>query len=213
MEVSVKIKSRKLNYGVGINDADYVVSKTVYVDGKPKIAVCPFYRKWHDMLDRCYSEKDLAAHPSYRRCSVDEEWFLFSKFKKWMEKQYWEGKHLDKDLLSNSGVYSKDTCVFIDPKLNTFLSYENRKRGKYLVGASLHKRTGTFHARCHNPFTGREVSLKYHKTEESAHEAWRACKHEFACQLAESYMDERIKTALMTRYLKGGDYLKVLDND
>ena len=46
------MKNRKLVCGVGINDADYVVTKqeTIgYVDGKQKqklIWRCPFYKTW-----------------------------------------------------------------------------------------------------------------------------------------------------------------------
>lgn len=50
------MKTRKLLYGVGINDADYVVQRkeTIgYVDGEQKrklIWICPFYQTWKSML-------------------------------------------------------------------------------------------------------------------------------------------------------------------
>lgn len=54
------MKSGKLVHGVGINDADYAVTKweTVIVNGKQKqklIWFCPFHRAWGNMLQRCYS--------------------------------------------------------------------------------------------------------------------------------------------------------------
>lgn len=54
------MKEKKLVFGVGINDADYNVYKTGIVDGKQTVLwICPFYRKWKDMMMRCYSESWL----------------------------------------------------------------------------------------------------------------------------------------------------------
>lgn len=101
--------------GVGINDADY----DTCVNG----SVCPYYRKWADLLRRCYSKRFLEKRSSYKGCTVCKEWHTFSNFKRWMEKQDWEGKVLDKDLLSGDDkIYSPDTCVFLPSKINNFLS-------------------------------------------------------------------------------------------
>ena len=113
------MKPKKLVCGVGINDADYAVQKleTVgYADGKRKqrlVWVCPYYQTWIDMLKRCYSDKLQERQPTYKGCSVSEEWLTFSAFKVWMEKQDFERKQLDKDLLfEGNKVYSAETCVF-----------------------------------------------------------------------------------------------------
>ena len=89
--------------GVGINDADYlIVKKEQYIgpDGSIKIkkTTCPFYRAWADMLSRCYREKYHKVFPSYKDCSVCEEWNSFTNFKKWMEQQDYKDNVLDKDL-------------------------------------------------------------------------------------------------------------------
>jgi hypothetical protein len=44
-------------------------------------------------------------------------------------------------------------------------------------------------------------NLGRYNTPEEAHQAWKAKKHEYACQLAELETDERVKQALKTRYL------------
>ena len=91
------MKLRKLIHGVGINDADYVVEKkeTIsHVNGKRKQKttwICPFYRAWKCMLTRCYSATYQERKPTYRGCSVSEEWLTFSNFKSWMEKQDFQG--------------------------------------------------------------------------------------------------------------------------
>ena len=112
------MKVERLVYGVGINDADYVVQKfeTIgYVSGKKKqkrVWRCPYYRVWTHMLERCYDVKRQERQPTYKDCSVSTEWLTFSVFKSWMEKQDFEGKQLDKDLLiEGNKIYSAETCV------------------------------------------------------------------------------------------------------
>ena len=131
----------KLVYGVGINDADYIVciyEELPRTNGKQNQKIvwrCPFYSRWMSMLRRCYSKAYQEKQPSYKGCSVCEEWLTFSNFKSWMETQDWEGKQLDKDLLVyKNKIYSPETCVFIDQRLNTFLVKSNKTRGDYPLG-------------------------------------------------------------------------------
>lgn len=61
----------KLVYGVGINDADYVVQRkeTIEVNGVRKrrlVWVCPYYQVWRTMLRRCYSTKYHDRQPTYK---------------------------------------------------------------------------------------------------------------------------------------------------
>jgi hypothetical protein len=112
------------------------------VNGKRKqkrVWRCPYYTKWMSMLKRCYSENSLTTNPTYKGCSVCDEWLTFSNFRRWMETQDWEGKALDKDLLVyQNKVYSPETCCFISSKLNTFLVKSDKIRGDYPLGVSLH---------------------------------------------------------------------------
>ena len=116
------MKPKILVCGVGINDADYVVKKfeTIgYVDGKRKrklVWTCPYHRAWESMLKRCYSAKYQERQPTYKGCTVSDDWLTFSNFRAWMIAQDWEGKHLDKDLLfEGNKIYSTETCVFVAP--------------------------------------------------------------------------------------------------
>jgi len=38
------------------------------------------YQTWCGMLERCYSQKSLAKHPSYEGCTVCDEWHNFQVF-------------------------------------------------------------------------------------------------------------------------------------
>ena len=136
---------RQLVYDVGINDADYVVKPRI----NGKMVTCPFYRKWTDMLQRCYNPKFQAKCPTYVGCTVAEVWLTFSNFKAWMEKQDWEGKHLDKDLLDpGNKVYGPENCVFVSGHINTLLTDNAANRGAYPQGVNFDKPTGKYKAQC-----------------------------------------------------------------
>ena len=201
------MKPKKLVYGVGINDADYVVQKFEqlgYVDGKQKqklVWKCPYYERWAHMLARCYSAKYQENKPTYKGCSVSTEWHTFSSFRRWMEGQDWEGKHLDKDLLfEGNKVYSPESCVFVSQLVNSFTNDNGATRGEWLIGVNWHKRDGKFQSNCSNPFTKKNEYLGYFDCEQEAHEAWMRRKLELAHELAEIQTDPRIAKTLIDRY-------------
>jgi len=210
------MKPKKLVHGVGTNNADYAVVKweeSGYIDGKRKqklVWFCPFYRVWQSMLERCYSAKYQERYPTYKGCTVLEEWHTFSNFRAWMVTQDWEGKQLDKDLLfEGNKLYSPDTCVFVTPSVNTFANDCGSSRGEWLIGVYWHKPTEKFLARCSNPFTKKLEHLGYFTCEQEAHNAWAKRKLELAHLLAAEQEDPRVAKALIDRYMttqiKGGE--------
>ena len=100
---------RKIVYGVAHND----YAGRIKENGKHIRS----YRSWISMLSRCYGEKELNNRPSYKGCSVCDEWLLFSNFKKWFDDPtngYQNGYCLDKDILiKGNKVYSPNTCCFV----------------------------------------------------------------------------------------------------
>ena len=205
----MNMKPKKLVYGVGVNDADYVVQKFEhlgYVDGKRKqkrVWRCPYYQAWKRMLERCYSDKYQERRPTYKGCAVSEDWLTFSAFKTWMEKQDFEGKQLDKDLLiEGNKIYSAETCVFVTGVANNFTIDRGLDRGEWLIGVFLHKPTEKFRAQCSNPFTKKLERLGYFDCEQEAHEAWLKRKLELAHLLAAEQSDPRVAKALIDRYSK-----------
>lgn len=200
------MKAKKLVFGVGINDADYVVQKneTVEVNGVRKqkmVWICPYYRDWKHMLERCYSPKYQNRQSTYKGCSVCEEWLRFSNFRAWVEAQDWKGKQLDKDLLvEGNKIYSPETCVFISSMLNKFFIASDASRGKWLIGVCWHKGKSKFQSSCSNPFTNKREHLGYFDTELEAHLAWKEKKDELAQRYATKQTDERVIEALLTRF-------------
>ena len=153
------------------------------------------------MLRRCYSKKFLESNPSYIGTSVCSEWLYATAFKKWMEQQDWHGKCLDKDIIvPGSKLYSPETCAFVLPATNLFVTASDASRGDYPIGVSLFKPTGKYQARCRNPFTRKGEYLGLFSTPEEAHEAWRKRKHELAQLVAATETDLRVVEALKKRY-------------
>lgn len=201
------MKPKKLVCGVGINDADYDVQKfeTIgYVDGKQKrkkVWVCPCYRTWASMLNRCHSAKYQESYPTYKGCTVSEEWLTFSNFKNWMEQQDWKGSQLDKDILfEGNKIYSADTCVFVTPSVNSFTTDRGAARGEWMIGVIWHKAAKKFQAQCRNPFTKKREHLGYFTSELEAHRAWLKRKLELAHELAAIQTDHRVAKALIDRF-------------
>lgn len=198
----------KLVYGVGINDADYVVQvwETIgYVDGKPRqklLWVCPDYLDWKHMLERCYSDKLKQERPTYKDAECIDKWLRLSLFKEWKAVQgNVAGKQLDKDIIvPGNKLYSPNTCAYISQVTNNFVTASDAARGEYPLGVCWHKRDEKFMAYCNNPFTKKREYLGYYQDLAEAHEAWRKRKHELAQLVAETESDVRVVEALKNRY-------------
>lgn len=79
-----------------------------------------WYKTWASILSRGHSDREKARHNGvYKDCSVDPRWHKASRFKKWFDKHYVEGYHLDKDILvPGNKVYGPDTCCFVPRQIN-----------------------------------------------------------------------------------------------
>jgi hypothetical protein len=125
----------RLVFGVGKNDADYVVHEEI----NGKRVMCPFYSVWSSMIRRCYSSVFHSKKPTYKNCFVAKEWLTFSTFKNWMRSQKWEGRELDKDILKiGNKLYSPDTCVFVTREVNILLVNSHVSSGDLPVKDTAH---------------------------------------------------------------------------
>ena len=185
-ELSGRYESRRgLVQGVGINDAPYCTKPVV--DGKK--VVCPAYMAWNNMLTRAYSTKHHAKHPTYSGVTVCDDWHLFMSFREWWLGNYADGFALDKDILSDDGVYSPETCIYVPQWLNTFTIRKGEKQTNAPVGTYFDSGCSRYRADCGNPITGKQEYIGYFKDPEMAHAAWRNRKLELALELKPK-MDE-----------------------
>ena len=176
---------RKPLLGAGINDAPYRTKPTI--DGK--LATCPAYAAWKDMLMRVYSAKYHAKQPTYSGVTVCDDWRSFMSFRVWWIENQVDGWQLDKDILSDSREYSPETSLFVPRWLNMFTTDCGAARGAYPIGVDFHKGKGRLRARCCNKMSKNREHLGYFDTPEEAHLAWRARKLELALELRPK-MDE-----------------------
>lgn len=185
-------KSNKLTFGVGVNDADYVIGGK-NPDGK--WWRCPFYRAWHHILERAYSPEYHARQPTYKDVTVCEEWHSFMAFRAWMQTQDWEGKHLDKDILSpGNKVYSPEHCIFVSRQINNLLTDHAASRGDCPIGASWNKSAKKYQA--HLRINGRVRHLGLFTDPREAHLAWRKAKVAYVRSIADEQTDPRLSAAL-----------------
>lgn len=122
-------------------------------DGKVKES----YDKWAGMLERCYSSKRRLKQPTYKGCSVCEEWKCFETFEKDYEILLKENNfpkdkrlQLDKDILKKGNkVYSKENCVLVPSRLNLMFIKSDKIRGSLPIGVSYIKNSKTNPYRAH----------------------------------------------------------------
>lgn len=187
-------KKTKLVYGVGVNDADYAVQPA---SGSGKVK-CHYYHTWKRMLERCYSVKRHEKHPTYKGCSVCDEWLSFISFRSWMIKQDWEGKELDKDLLTHGNkVYSPANCMFVSNAINKLFTDSKAKRGDYVQGVCFDKHSNNFKAQC--SVNGKTRHLGVYKTEAEAREAYIKFKVAHCLEIAEQQTDDRLKQSIIRK--------------
>lgn len=185
-------QSKKLLFGIGVNDSWY----KVYFKG----VKCPIYLKWVNLLNRCYSDKYHKTRPTYKNCSVCEEWLTFSNFAEWMNQQDWEGKHLDKDLLKpNNREYGPETCCFINQRLNSALLGKVKDQGDYPQGVDYRPKDNKYAVRLSK--YGKTVSGGYFKTPEEAGIKYLKEKAIYFKELLEEQDDERVIRGL-TAHIK-----------
>lgn len=189
-------------YGVGINDANYSVTKYILESGKYKLIwTCPYYSRWKNMLVRCYSKAFQKTSPTYLGCEVHPEWYLFSNFKSWMETQDWDGKQLDKDLLFRGNkVYGPQTCVFVSTAVNNFMTESTKARGADPIGVSFYKRYNAFISSANEVEYNKRITIGIFPTAEDAFDAWLVFKVGQAKILASKQTDQRVAKALVERY-------------
>ena len=183
--------SRKLVYGVGINDGKYPSN----INKKP----VKEYKLWVDMLKRCYSESLHKDYPTYIDCTVSDNFKNYSYFYEWCNEQIGfglKGFELDKDLLiKGNKIYSEDTCLFLPKNLNYILLKCDSKRGCLPIGVNKKGDKFQVNIRMH----GKKSYLGSFDTVDEAFNTYKNAKERYLKEIVEKYksqIDERAYNAI-----------------
>ena len=195
----VRLKSRKLKYGVGINDVmipGFVYTRT--------------YRTWSGIIKRTDMRDpklmEYEKNKCYNDCTLDPRWFKLSVFKEWVEQwDDYENKEIDKDILiPGNKIYGPETCLMVSKSVNLFFRpniKRNLARGVHHV--SKFKEGGK------NPYSASivrwseklkkksRIHLGHYPTIEEASAAYESARKEEIQFLIETETDIRVKNALI----------------
>ena len=159
------------------------------------------YQVWVDMFCRCYDETTKLNQPTYKDCTVHEDWYNFQNFVRDYEQMIGFDKdwQLDKDLLfEGNTIYSKETCCLLPQEINKALIYKS-KNG-LLPGVTFGElRKTPFIARVH--IDGKEVHLGCFDSEIQAFLVYKKAKEDHIKKLAELHrpaLDSVVYEALTT---------------
>jgi hypothetical protein len=183
---SVKSVHDKTVHGVGyIGEGIYKPS----LNGKKIIQ----YKIWADMIRRCYNDNYHKNQPTYKDCSVSDEWHNFQNFAAWYDKNYYEIEDqricLDKDILvKGNKVYSPDTCVFVPQVINNLFVKKDASRGSLPIGVSFDNKIKKYISHCN--YQGKTVHLGCYDTVNDAFLAYKEAKEELIKQTANEYKNK-----------------------
>lgn len=169
-------------YGVG-----YMGTKRNVVLAPSK---SPAYFAWHNMLHRCYAEDIRGKRPTYKDCTVTEEWKCFATFNEWFDKQvYSQGWKLDKDILvKGNKEYGPSTCCFVPNEVNVLFTKRQNCRGDLPIGVQYSESKLRYKA---GMTRGNDkVFLGYYSTPEEAFNAYKVAKEAWIKEVADKWKDK-----------------------
>ena len=137
------------------------------------------YKKWQNMLQRCFDNKLKEKKPTYKDVTCCERWLCFANFLEDFEilkQEYnWnkdEKLNLDKDTLyKGNKIYSLENCVLVPDWINMLFVKRDASRGDCPIGVCYHKRAKKYQALCR--INGKQISLGYYSTPEEAFNAYK----------------------------------------
>ena len=146
------------------------------------------YNAWEHMIKRCVDEKFKSKNATYVDCSISEEFLNFQEFARFYTENKWTDEvNLipDKDIkIKGNKLYSKETVLLVDARINSLFTQRTNDRGKYLIGVT--KKHGKFYARMSDG-KGDMVFIGSYDNEMEAFYAYKREKEKFIKQVADEY--------------------------
>lgn len=165
-------------------------------------ATCPIYKRWTNIIDRCYSQTCI-AWPYYggKGVTICQDWCSRANFTAWYYSQSSNlSLHIDKDILiPNSNIYSPETCRLVPTYINSLLKGVYL-RDHLLPGVNIR----TVSARSVQKFHKKKYFASHNRNGVKGHENFenQIDAHLFWLSLKIKDMESRIKT-----YQNDEDYL------
>lgn len=188
-----KQPTRVVYYGVGRNSKR---KHSVRIDGRKTHT----YKVWRSMLERCYSTNFQRKAPTYKGCTVSDEWLDFQNFADWYKgsKHYECGYQVDKDILYRGNrIYSPSTCCLVPHAINSLLNNKESSRGALPQGVCLLP-SGRFRAQI--SMNNKRFHIGAFDTAQEAYQAYVIAKEAYVKEVANEWrgrIDERVYEALM----------------
>lgn len=140
------------------------------------------------MIIRCYSNDYHQREPSYKECSVCEEWLNFQNFAKWWHINYLKEGDLDKDLLvKGNKIYSPKYCCVLPKQINIALVKNKYRRGNTLIGVRKRSDCYGYHATIQK--YGKSINLGMFATEQEAFNVYKSAKEAYIKELANKFKE------------------------
>lgn len=163
------------------------------------------YKRWHYIMNRCYSKAIHDSFPNYDGCTVCEEWHNYSNFKLWYDEHIAEINcfdeifEIDKDILIKGNmVYSPETVCFVPKIINGLFS--NYKSNNEDCPIGIYFETDSKKFRACMTLMGKNIKLGRFDTEEEAFARYKEYKESFIKKMANQYrskIPDKVYQAMM----------------
>lgn len=150
------------------------------------------YSRWQSILKRCYTNNEI-ENPTYKGCTVCEEWLNFQNFAEWYEDNYYEIENekmqIDKDILHKGNkIYSPETCVFVPARINYLFTKNNKNRGNLPIGVYYDDKINKYIASYNK--LNKHVHIGCYDDSIEAFESYKKIKEKYIKEIAEEYKDK-----------------------
>lgn len=152
------------------------------------------YHIWKGMLERCYNDKCHIKNPTYKGCTVCNEWHNYQNFAKWYDENYYEIDNeimaIDKDILHKGNkIYSPKNCIFVPQNINTLFIKCDSRRGNLPLGVCWNKASNKYQVYC-NDGSKKNIYLGLFNTILEAFNTYKKYKEQLIKEIADTYKDK-----------------------
>lgn len=161
------------------------------------------YTRWKGMIRRCYSD----GEPTYKNTYVCERWHNFSNYIEDIQDLIGYDKFvempnvmfdIDKDILGDSTVYSKETCCFVPKIINTLVSRRPSNNTSGFKDVIYDSERGLW--KCANVHKGELTQKRFSSKKDAIIESFNVMRKSLEIYLEDfDWLDERVKCGARDR--------------